>query len=224
MRADLAPEMVDLLRAGAAHDIGIICRPGQVQKHWSTLREAERLKLIFFADLERPVITDMGRRAIGAPTQLDADYARLKALCGRKKPALRRDEDPRTDFDYRSYRSMGYVCTLVVRQPDTRCNPATVRVGKTLKSEPQFLGPRNSIVLPECDGTPFVLALMPKWLLDRAMFPTCPFALDEDDASWSADDRATWERLRHLCMSVNTRIRRGGNRQPTGKLHYGEYA
>ncbi|WP_156456946.1 hypothetical protein [Bradyrhizobium sp. CCH5-F6] len=224
MMTDLAPEMVDLLRAGAAHDIGSVCRPGQVRKLWPVLREAERLKLIVFLDLERPIITDMGRRAIGAPTQADADRARLVALCRRKPLQPRRNEDPRTDFDYRSYQAMGYVCTLVVRQPDGRYNPTTVRVGKTLTSDPQFLGPRNAIILPECEGTPFVLALMPKWLLDRAGFPTCPFPLDDEDASWSADDRATWDRLRQVCMSVSIRIRRGGNRQPTGKLAYGEYA
>jgi hypothetical protein len=222
--ADLTSEMVELLRTAAAHDLGIVCRPGQVQKLWPLLREAERQRLIVFLDLERPIITDMGRRAIGAPSQAHADHARLVALCSRKKPAPRRDADPRTDFDYRSYRSMGYVCTLVVRQPDGRYNPSTVRVGRSLTSDPQFLGPRNSIALPESEGTPFVLALMPKWLLDRAMFPTCPFPLDDEDASWSADDRATWDRLRNVCMSVNTRIRRGGNRPATGKLAYGEYA
>jgi hypothetical protein len=221
---DISPEMADLLRAGAAHDLGIVCRPGQVQKLWPLLREAERAKLIVFLDLERPIITDMGRRAIGAPSHADADRARLVALCGRKPLQPRRNEDPRTDFDYRSYRSMGYVCTLVVRQPDGRASQPTVRVGKALGSDPQFLGPRNAIILPECEGTPFVLALMPKWLLDRAGFPTCPFPLDDEDASWSADDRAVWDRLRQVCMSVNIRIRRGGNRQPTGKLAYGEYA
>lgn len=224
MQTDLAPEIVDLLRGAAQHDLGVVCRPGQVQKLWRLLSEAKRLKLITFLDLERPIITDMGRRAIGAPTQLDADYARLRALCGRKKPALRRDEDPRTDFDYRSYQSMGYVCTLLVRQPDGRPSRPTVRVGKTMTSEPQFLGPRNAIILPECEGTPFVLTLMPKWLLDRAAFPTCPFPLDEDDASWSDADRATWDRLRNICMSVNTRIRSAGRRSPAAKLLYGEYA
>lgn len=222
---DLAPELVDLLRAGAAHDIGIICLPGQVQKHWATLREAERLKLIFFQDIEHPVITDMGRRAIGAPSQVDADYARLKALCGgRKRLTPRPDADPRTDFDYRSYKACGYVCTLVVRQRDDRYNPTTIRVGKTLTSDPQFLGPKNSQVLPECADTPFVLALMPKWLFDRTGFSAYPLALDEDDAAWTDADRATWTRLRDVCFSVNSRIRNSGRRTPTAKLAYGQYA
>jgi hypothetical protein len=222
---DLAPELVDLLRTAAAHDLGVVCRPGQVQKIWPLLSVAERLKLIVFLDMERPIITDMGRRAIGVPSQAQSDHARLVALCTRRKRLQpRRDADPRTDFDYRSYRSMGYVCTLVVRQPDSRSNPSTIRVGRSLTSDPQFLGPRNSIVLPECEGTRFVLAVMPKWLLDRAMLPTCPFPLDDEDASWSADDRATWDRLRNVCMSVNIRIRRGGKQQPTAPLQYGQYA
>ena len=220
---ELAPEMVELLRAGAAHDIGVICLPGQVRKHWAALREAERLKLIFFADVEHPVITDIGRRAIGAPTQLDADYARLVKLCGgRKRLTPRRDDDPRTDFDYRSYRALGYVCALVVRQPDSRYNPSTIRVGNTLGSEPQFLGSKNPIILPESADTPSVLALLPQPLLHRTGFTPHPFSLDE--TQWSEADRTTWSRLRDVCFSVNSRIRNAGRRTPTAKLHYGQYA
>lgn len=220
---DLAPEMVDLLRAGAAHINGVICMPGQVQKHWATLREAERLKLIFFQDVEHPIITDMGRRAIGAPLELDAGYARFRASCtARKRLSPTPDKDPRTDFDYRSYNACGYVCVLVVRQPDGRYNPSTIRVGKTLTSDPQFLGGKNAIILPECADTPFVLALMPKWLIDRTGFSTYPLALDETE--WSEADRATWSRLRDVCISVNTRIRNAGRRSPAAKLHFGEYA
>jgi hypothetical protein len=222
--ADLTPEMVEMLRTAAEHQLGTVCRPGQVQKLWPLLSEAARLKLVVFLDVEHPMITDMGRRAIGAPSQAQASHDRLVELCRRNKSPPRRDADPRTDFDYRSYKSMGYVCTLVVRQPDARHKPATVRVGRTLGSDPQFLGPRNSIVLPECEGTPFVLAVIPKWLLNVALFSTCPFALDEDDASWSDDDRATWDRLRSLCMSVNTRIRRGSSQPTTTRRAYGETA
>lgn len=222
---ELTEEMEALLRAGAANTIGICCLPGQVQKNWAALREAERQKLIFFQDVERPIITDMGRRAIGEPAQIDADYARLVAACGgRRRLEPRRDQDPRTDFDYRSYKACGYVCTLVVRQPDDRPGANTIRVGKTLDSEKQFLGPNNSIVLPECEGTPFVLALMPDWLVRRTGFSTYPLALDETDTRWSAEDRETWDRLRRVCQSVNVRIRNAGRRAQGNKLRYGEYA
>jgi hypothetical protein len=222
---DLAPEMVDLLRAGAEHVNGVICLPGQVRKLWPLLSEAKRLKLITFLDVEHPIITDMGRRAIGAPTEIDAGYARFVAACmSRKRLTPTPDKDPRTDFDYRSYKSCGYVCCLVVRQPDGRYNPPTIRVGNTLTSDPQFLGPKNSQVLPECEGTPFVLALMPKWLIDRTGLSTYPVALDDNDGAWSADDRKTWARLRDVCFSVNSRIRSAGRRTPTAKLQYGQYA
>lgn len=219
----LAPEMVDMLRAGAAHDLGIVCRPGQVRKLWPLIREAERAGYVRLLDAEKPWLTDAGRKAIGAPSQSEADYARLVKLCSRRKPLQPRPaDDPRTDFDYRSYRSMGYACVLAVKQTDARENPSSVRVGQSLKSDPQFLGPRNSILLQESEG-PFVLALMPKWLITKTMLPTHPGALSEAEP-WTDDERALWDRLRDICLSVNTRIRRGGARQPTGKLNYGEYA
>lgn len=220
----LAPELADLLRAGAADDLGICCRPSQVTKLYPALREAERLGYVRFLDIERPWITDSGRAAIGAPPQLDADYAKLTELCRRRKSLVpARKDDPRTDFDYRSYKAMGYVCTLAVRQPDAREKPATLRVGRTLQSDPQFLGPRNAIILPESEGTRFALAVMPKWLIERAGFSTWPMALP-DDEPWTEDERATWDRLRQVCHSVNSRIRTGGRRSPTAKLHYGEFA
>lgn len=220
---DLAPEMVDLLRVGAAHDNGICCRPGQVQKLWPLIREAERAGYIRLLSVEQPWLTDAGRAAIGAPCQTDADYARLSKLCKRRrKPLPRPADDPRTDFDYRSYRSLGYVCVLLVKQQDDRYQPSTVRVGVTLTSDPQFLGPKNSIVLPESEGR-FVLALMPQWLIMKAMLSSYPLALSEDE-DWSDEERALYDRLRNVCISINVRIRRGGSRSPAPKLQYGEYA
>lgn len=210
--ADLHSEMVELLRAGAADHLGLCCSPGQVQKHWAALREAERLGFLRFLGLERPWITDAGRASIGAPSQAEADRAKFIEMCTRSKPRLvpAKRADPRTDFDYRSYKSMDYVCTLLVKQPDQRINPLTVRVGRTLHSDPQFLGPNNSIVQPESDAR-FLLTLMPVWLLKRAGFSTYPLPLDE--AEWSEADRETWERLRRVCHSINSRIRNAGRKQ-----------
>ncbi|MET4197247.1 hypothetical protein ABIB96_001235 [Bradyrhizobium sp. LA3.X] len=221
---DLGPEVLELLRAGAAHDNGICCRPGQVQKLWPVIREAERAGYVRLLDVEKPWVTDAGRKAIGAPSQTEADYARLRKLCRRRrKPLPRPADDPRTDFDYRSYRSLNYVCVLLVKQQDDRYAPSTIRVGRTLTSDPQFLGPKNSIILPESEGR-FVLALMPHWLISKAMLPSYPLALDDTDSAWSDDERALYDRLRNVCISVNTRIRRGGSRQPAPHLHFGEYA
>lgn len=219
--AELSDEMVELLRAGAADHLGIVCRPGQVEKNWAVLREAERLGYLRFLDMTQPWITDAGRAAIGAPSQAEAARAKLVEICSRR-PRLIPDKrrDPRTDFDYRSYRAMNYVCTLVVKQPDHRENPLTVRVGRTLTSDPQFLGPNNSIVQPESDPR-FLLAVMPDWLLKRADFSTYPMPLDENE--WSESDRATWDRLRMVCYSINARIRTAGRRQPQ-KYRFGESA
>jgi hypothetical protein len=118
---DLAPEMTEVLRAGAEHSHGFCCMPGQVRKLWPLLREAEKLGFIRIISSERPWITPKGREAIGAPSESEASRLRLIALCGgRKVLEPRRAEDPRTDFDYRSFKSMGWVCTVVVRQPDQR--------------------------------------------------------------------------------------------------------
>ena len=233
MHNEVSPEMAELLRAGAADHLGIICRPGQVQKHFHILRDAERLGYLRWLDITRPWITDAGRRAIGAPSQAEADRAKLILLCaGARKPLTPAKRfDPRTDFDYRSYKSMGWICTLVVRQPDPRLGPRTVRVGRSLTSTPQFLGARNSVIQPESDDR-FVLTLVPSWMtrpikrgadVDPPIFSPYPFPLDETDPAFTDDERAAWDRLRQVCMSVNSRIRNAGRREPQ-KYRFGENA
>lgn len=220
---DLTPEMVELLRAGAADGLGLCCLPGQVRKNYAALHECERAGFVRFLDVERPWITDAGRAAIGEPSEMQADRARRVALFGRRRPPLvpAKRADPRTDFDYRSYKACGYVCTLLVKQPDARVNPLTVRVGKTLTSAPQYLGPNNSIVLEA--SARFLLVVMPKWIVDKARFSTHPLAIDETDPEFTDAERATWERLRHVCVSVNVRIQNAGRRAQE-KRRYGEYA
>ncbi len=218
----LSPEMVELLRAGAADGLGLLCRPGQVQKNYAALRECERLGYLRFIDIERPWITPAGRAAIGAPTEAESDRARRIQQFTMRRPPLvpAKRADPRTDFDYRSYKACGYVCTLLVKQPDARTNPLTVRVGKTLRSDPQFLGPNNSIVQPESDAH-FLLTVMPAWLLKRASFSTYPMPLDETE--WGEPDVATWNRLRQVCYAINSRIRSAG-RKPRETFRFGESA
>ncbi len=221
---DLSSEAVALLRAGAADGLGLCCRPGQVKKNFEALLECERFGLLRFLDIERPWITDAGRAAIGAPTEMQADRARRTAMLNAyRRPRLKPDkrDDPRTDFDYRSYKACGYVCTLVMKQPDGRYNPLTVRVGKTLKSDPQFLGFKNSIVL-ETEGR-FLLVLMLDWIIKRAGFSTYPLALDPEDPEFTDAEREIWDRLRSTCYSINSRIRSAG-RKTTERRRFGEFA
>lgn len=222
---DITPEMEELLKAGAANTAGLCCMPGQVQKNWKALREAQRLGYIRFLDITRPWITDEGRRAVGLPCELEASRLALRAALPPKRRPLvpSKDNDPRTDFDYRSYRSMGWVCVLAVKQPDYRSEQGTLRVGKTLKSPPQFLGPRNSILLPETEGR-FALAVVPQWLARVSGLQTYPFPLDELDPAFSDDERALWDRLRAICFSVNSRIRTAGRKVQQTKMRYGETA
>lgn len=118
---------------------------------------------------------------------------------------------------------MGWVCVLVVKQPDDRPNAGTTRVGRTLTSPRQHLGAKNSIIQPESTGR-FVLAVVPRWLVKVASFPTYPMPLDESDPAWTDDERATWDRLRQICVSVNARIQRGGSTPQQQKFRYGESA
>lgn len=220
---DLTPEMADLLRAGAADHLGIVCSPGQVQKNWKLLRELQAMGLVRFPSIEQPWITDAGRAAVGAPSQAQVDRARFIEMCGRRKRLVpEKSRDPRTDFDYRSYRAMNYVCTLVMKQPDLREEPTSLRVGRSLTSDPQFLGSKNSVILPESEGR-FVLALMPHWLISRAGLSTYPLPLDETDPSFTEDERKLWDRLRMVCYSVNARIRAAG-RKKTERFRWGESA
>lgn len=224
MLNDISREMEALLKAGAANTAGLCCMPGQVQKNWKALREAERLGYVRFLDITRPWVTDAGRRAVGAPAEIEMCRAALQLAMPKRKPLVpTKSDDPRTEFDYRSYNSMGWVCVLAVKQPDYRSDPGTLRVGRTLRSDPQFLGPRNSIILPESEGR-FALAVVPHWLARIGALPTYPFPLDELDPEWSEDERALWDRLRNVCFSVNSRIRNKGRKVKTANLRYGETA
>jgi len=121
---DIAPAMAELLRAGAEDGLGLCCRPGQVKKNYAALSECEKLGLIRFIDVERPWITAEGRAAIGAPNESEATRAWLmRNWGGRKRLVPEKRNDPRTDFDYESYKAMKWVCTLVFRQPDPRVDP-----------------------------------------------------------------------------------------------------
>jgi hypothetical protein len=220
---NLSPELVELLWAGADHKFGFCCLPGQVQKNWGLIREAQRLGFMRLVGMQ-PWLTEAGRGAIGAPPEGEKQRVEFRQMCERlaKRKALEpvKRNDPRTDFDYRSWKTMGWRCTLVFRQQDNRAVKKTVRVGRMPTSEAQFLGPRNSTIQPESTER-FVLTLVPDWMtrpikkfgeFKLAPFTTYPLPLDEFDPAFTADDRETWDRLRNVCFSINSRIRRAGIR------------
>lgn len=214
-----------LLEAGAKHLNGLCCTPGQVRKNWKDLTELKRAGFINWLTAEQPWITKDGREAIGAPNECQATIDLLRPTMSNRAPlAPPRDADPRTDLDYRSYQSMGWVCALVIRQPDYRTEAATIRVGSSLSSEPQFLGAGNSIVQPESEGR-FVLTLVPAWMVRKNIFSGHPFSLDEYDPAFTAEERELWDRLRNICFSINTRINRGSGKAMTARsMAYGATA
>lgn len=221
---ELSPEAVELLRRGAAHNYGLCCSPGEIHKFYRLLRESERLKYIVFLNLEQPWITPAGRAAIGAPSQADVDYAKLVLLCGaaRKPLVPAKRDDPRTDFDYRSYKQMGYGCVLAVKAPDDRINPQSVKIVVPGSSKPEGLGPKNSIIQPESEGK-FVVACIPLWLQRKLKLPTGNLPLPDHETRWTSEDRETWERLRNVCFSINSRIR-NANRAKRQNLAFGQWA
>jgi hypothetical protein len=229
----LSDDAVALLRRGAADHLGLCCRPGEVVKLWPAISEAERAGYLRFVGGEKPWITPQGREAIGAPSEMEADMAKLRLLCANARKSLvpAKRADARTDFDYRSWKAMRWVCTLVVRQPDGRMGPRTVRVGRTIDSQPQFLGSKNSMIQPESDAR-FVLTLVPAWMTRPikkngdnipAIFSTYPMPIDETDSNFTDDERAAWDRLRQICFSINSRIRNAGRGQRE-RLRFGENA
>jgi hypothetical protein len=228
---ELSPELAALLRAGIADRYGFVCQPGQVEKNYKALHEGERAGYIRFVKLTHPKITDAGRAAVGAASEREERKAESRRICAdilrtvALDPAKR--NDPRTDFDYRSYKTMGYVCTLVFRQHDDRRVKPTVRVGRTLKSDPQFLGARNSIIQPESTEK-FVLAVVPEWMtrpikkpggvFALPIFTTYPLPIDETDPAFTYGDREEWERLRAVCFSINSRIQRAPGKAAVKKF------
>lgn len=210
----LTPEMSALLWRGARDNYGYICRPSEVREFHPTLSAAERLGYLRFIDVTRPWITAEGRRAIGAPTEIESDREKWRRACAvnveRRPPDPKKRDDPRSDFDYRSYHSMKYVCVLAVRLPGARNNPQSVKVGRVTGGDPVFLSDNNSILMPESEGR-FVLALIPEWLQERTRLPMWAAPLREDEA-WTAGERETWTRLAGVCSTINARIRRAGQR------------
>lgn len=218
----LTPEMSALLWRGARDNYGYICRPSEVREFHAILSAAERLGYLRFIDVTRPWITAEGRRAIGAPTEMVADREKWLRACGvnaeRRPPDPKKRNDPRSDADYRSYKTMEYVCVLALRLPDSRQSPRSTKVGGLAGGEPVFLGEGNSILAPESEGR-FVLALIPKWLQERTGLPMWAAPLREDEA-WTSTERETWSRLSRVCSTINARIRSAGRRSKT-RIPYG---
>jgi hypothetical protein len=225
--ADISERTMALLKQGAEHALGTICPPGQVEQNYKFLKEAEDRGYLRFLNICEPIITPAGRAAIGAPTEQQADLARHNALLARlavrKRLKPDRRADPRTEFDYRSYKAMNYVCVLAVRAPDDRVNPRSVKIMTLWSDHPEGFGPGNSIIEPECAGTKFVLACIPAWLQRRLKLPMGALPLPDQDTQWTAEDRETWDRLRQLCHCINSRIR-NANRRKFQNLRYGETA
>jgi hypothetical protein len=65
----LTPEMVELLRKGAATYYGRICYPKDTRANWRHLAPMHQAGLFYWGENgETPIITDAGRRAVDGPS------------------------------------------------------------------------------------------------------------------------------------------------------------
>ncbi len=129
--------------------------------------------------------------------------------------------DPRTDLQYKTWRTMKLFAVPVVRHSD---RPASIEVSRDgdAAGKHAFIPLRSApIVLPESRGAlQLVLIAKPiaKWIADKqgVSLSAVPADLVGD---WSDDDREHWARLRALATHINVNIHRGGStRKPRRML------
>lgn len=220
---DLTPEMVRLLKYGAAHPYGHM-----VQLRSDSERFGRELQELRRRGYQRevgwdPMITEAGRAAVGAPTEREADNIRLQAA-GVEHAAMRtrreakaEPRDPRAD-NYLTWKSERKFCVLVVRH---RPRPKSFAVTRDGSGHPNiFLPFSRTDELTESDAD-FLLAVFAlpfvEWMETkdggkdyvaaqryRELFGvTLPLSAARP---WTAEQIATWERLDKLRSSINWRI------------------
>ena len=129
--------------------------------------------------------------------------------------------DPRTDLQYKTWRTMKLFAVPIVRHSDRAASIEVSRDGDPTGKH-AFIPLRSApIVLPEsCDPLQLVLIGKPiaKWIAEKqgVSLSAVPVDLVGD---WSDDDRELWARLCALASHININIQRGGSaRKPRRML------
>lgn len=142
----------------------------------------------------------------GALEAVRENAAELAAFEKAKTP------DPRTDLQYKTWRTMKLFAVPVVRHSDRLASIEVSRDGDATGKH-AFIPLRSApIVLPESrDPLQLVLVGKPiaKWIAEKqgVSLAGVPTDLVGD---WSDDDREQWARLRALAGHININIQRGG--------------
>jgi len=152
------------------------------------------------------------RRAVYEQAQANAMEAAHQAAIAHKE---RNKPDPR-EQDYLAYRSMGYVCALVVRT--MRPCPASIECTRDGAGARFWLSNSKARIQPESDGE-FLLVAIPKWLAQRVgLTGTTPELSSERE--WTPEQRETWEALKHARNRINTKIYFANRRAPRRQSNF----
>lgn len=142
--------------------------------------------------------------ALEAVREKSAEIARINKA---KTP------DPRTDLQYKTWRTMKLFAVPVVRHSDRLASIEVSRDGDPTGKH-AFIPLRSApIVLPESrDPLQLVLVGKPiaKWMAEKqgvSLFGVPPELVGD----WSDNDREVWMRFRALASHININIQRGGS-------------
>lgn len=157
-------------------------------------------------------------RQAAVEAALEAVRQESKRITAREKA---KTPDPRTDLQYKTWRTMKLFAVPVVRHSDRLASIEVSRDGDAAGKH-AFIPLRSApIVLPESrDPLQLVLVSKPiaKWIAEKqgVSLSAAPADLVGD---WSDDDRELWARLRALATHINVNIHRGGSaRKPRRML------
>jgi hypothetical protein len=219
---ELSPEMVELLTAAAQTTYGRICYPYQVRGREQVLAVMRARGLIWY-DGATPMIRDAGRKAVGAPSELEMMRRGLRVKAG-ESASRRRSDDPRSRITYESYRSARMFCTLVVKLAEPSPDDRSLRCSMNGDPLRWFTLPlkKNPIIIQPESKDPFVLAVVEKWLaqlFDPKRIPELANVIPDlcGSIEWTAEQRDDWNRLRRKASIINTRIRNGGPRRSSDR-------
>lgn len=237
----LTPEMVRMLKFGAAHEYGyLVMLRSDSEKYGRELMELQRRGYQRWVGYD-PMITEAGRAAIGAPTEREADairlqgYAKEHALLSVRREAKAKAEphDPHGGC-YWPWHESRLACVLVVKHWKPRDGAKSFAVSRD-GGAPRPLYLPFSVVdqgLPESTDD-FLLALVSHTWVDRIekkdfvgaqplreLFGiTLPLTASQD---WTDEQIETWKRLGKLRGSINFRIENATRPRKTySKLPFG---
>jgi hypothetical protein len=137
----------------------------------------------------RKVYDEAAERAMEAVREMAAEHKARKI-------------DPRSIHDYRAWHTMRMVCILVVKHRDKAASVEVLRDGGAF---PHIYLPTSKMIRqPECTED-FVLAVIPKWLAQKAELQGVAPELCAE-RPWTDEQRAAWKSLSVARLNINTKI------------------